>query len=60
VKFLRSRWIAVNALPTPLRTEALKEDMTPWPKGFQPIPWTPREYVKRFGPKAQSAGAEKK
>lgn len=47
--FLRTRWTAINALPTSLRTEALKEDMTPWPKHFQPIPWTPEEYVKRFG-----------
>lgn len=56
--FLRERWLAINALPTALRNEALKEDMTPWPKHFQPIPWTPQEYVKRFGNsgiKAQAA-----
>jgi len=55
-QFLRARWMAVNALPTPLRKLALVEDMAPWPKHFQPIPWTPQEYVKRFG---NSGGAVK-
>jgi hypothetical protein len=49
VEFLRQRWTAINALPAPLRKEAIKEDMTPWPKHFLPIPWTPKEYVERFG-----------
>lgn len=49
IAFLRARWTAINALPVPLRNEALKEDMTPWPREWMPIPWTPREYVKRFG-----------
>lgn len=57
MRFLRSRWTAVNSLPTPLRNEALKEDMTPWPKNFYPIPWTPREYVKRFGGQQQTEAA---
>jgi len=48
VEFLRQRWMAINALPTALRNEALKEDMTPWPENYMPIPWTPQEYVERF------------
>lgn len=58
VDFLRQRWLAINALPSALRTEALKEDQTPWPKHFQPIPWTQQDYIKRFGNsgvKAQAA-----
>ena len=55
--FLRARWTAINALPVSLRNEALKEDMTPWPKHFQPIPWTPQEYVKRFGNSGVQAAA---
>jgi hypothetical protein len=47
--FLQSRWRAINSLPRQLRNHALVEDMSPWPKHFQPVPWTPLEYVKRFG-----------
>ena len=48
-EFLKSRWTAINALPVSLRKHALVEDMSQWPKHFQPIPWTPADYVKRFG-----------
>jgi hypothetical protein len=53
--FLRSRWLALNAMPSSLRKQALVEDFAPWPKHYMPIPWSAREYVKRFGYSGEKA-----
>lgn len=47
-RILRSRWEAINALPSALRELAKAEDQTHWPRYWMPIPWTTSQYLERF------------